>query len=408
MTANTLTVTEVLTRLNEAVLQAFPTPVWVKGEIVGLNRTTAGAAFFRLADSKLDDASLEVMVRGRIMNDLERQLATSGLGNLRDGIEVRARGTVSADRRRSTVRLHLLEIDPEFTAGRLALDRAEVLRRMGADGSLLANGRLHIPDVPLRIGLVTSRGSAAHADFIDQLRRSGFRFRIKTAHTSVQGEHAAASIAAALERLAEEPEIDMVVLVRGGGSKLDLAAFDTELVARTVAGMPVPVLTGLGHEIDRSVTDEASALTTKTPSAAGEWLVSRLKGFSDRLSTARQTIADEARALLARQEQVLSTVVSDIAGGALALRRQEDRLNTMRSDIATAARDRLERQSTTVTSLQEWFSAISVDGTLSRGFAIVTRDDDGTVVRSPEQVIPGDRLRVRTADGTVAVTVEDQ
>lgn len=403
----TLSVVDVLRQVSEAMVEAFPAPVWVKGEIIGLNRTTGGAVFLRLADSELPDASLEVMVRGRVMNDIERQLHSVGLGTLRDGIEIRARGTVSSDRRRSVVRLHLLEIDPEFTAGRLALDRAEILRKLTADGSLQANGALPVPDVPLRVGLVTSRGSAAHGDFCDQLRRSGFRFRIKTAHTTVQGETAPDRVVSALERLAGEP-IDVVVLVRGGGSKLDLAAFDTERVARAISKMPYPVLTGIGHEMDRSIADEAAAVATKTPSAAGEWLVGRVADFAARLERARHSISSEARSAIDRNRRTLATATSGIAGGAISLRRQRDQLEVLRSEIASVARGQITRQRDSLESYREWFDAVGVERTLARGFALVTDGAKGKVVRSASRLSPGDPLRVRFADGTVRVTVDPE
>ena len=253
MTDESLTVSEVITRLQQAVVEEFPSPVWVRGEVTGMRRTNRGAVFFRLADPDVTDVALEVAVRGRVMMEVDRMLSDAGLGSLRDGVEARVRGTLGVDAR-SVARLALLEVDPAFTAGRLALDRAEVIRKMTADGSLTANARLPLPLVPLGVGLVTSRGSAAHADFIDQLRRSGYRFRVKTVHTAVQGAEASRSIASAIGRL-ETESIDMIALIRGGGARLDLAVFDIEEVARAISTSRVPVITGLGHDIDRSVAD---------------------------------------------------------------------------------------------------------------------------------------------------------
>ncbi|HEX6285983.1 MAG TPA: exodeoxyribonuclease VII large subunit, partial [Acidimicrobiia bacterium] len=211
MTDQTFTVSQVLKGLQEAVVRAFPTPIWVRGEVTGLRRTSRGAVFFRLADSDASENALEVAARGRVMMEVDRLLTESGLGSFRDGIEARVNGTIGVDERGSRVRLSLLEVDPAFTAGRIALDRADVIRRMTVDGSLRANALLPIPMVPLQIGLVTSRGSAAHADFIDQLRQSSFRFRVKTAHSAVQGEHAAAALASAIERVGGN-DVDIVAV----------------------------------------------------------------------------------------------------------------------------------------------------------------------------------------------------
>lgn len=407
MTAEALTVGEVLRKLREVVVGGFPSPVWVRGEISGLRRTNRGAGFMRVADPGSPGSSLEATARGMVMSEVDRVLTEAGLGSLRDGVEVRMRGTIDLDQRGSTVRLSILEVDPAFTVGRLALDREAVLRRMATDGSLGANAAIPLPLVPLSVGLVTSRGSAAHGDFTDQLRRSQYRFRVRTAHARVQGDEAPAEIAAALGALANEP-VEIVAVVRGGGSKLDLAAFDAEVVARAVARMPVPVVTGIGHEMDRSVADEAAGLAEKTPSAAGEWLVSRVKDFADRLDVARHSIRAEAGASLRRQRQIVRTAASDISRSKETLLRQWDHLGVLRSDIAHAATRTLTQQRELIGTFREWFTAVDVDSTLRRGFAIVTRDDTKTVVKRVEDVGAGDRLMVRLVDGTVEVKVVEE
>jgi exodeoxyribonuclease VII large subunit len=407
MTDQSLSVSEVLKRAQQAIVVEFPGPIWVRGEVTGMRRTNRGAVFCRLADPDVPATSLDIAARGRVMMEVDRALDEAGLGSLRDGVAVRVKGTVGVDARSSVLRLSLLEVDPSFTAGRLAMDRADLLRRMRADGSLVANRLLPLPLVPLEIGLVTRRGSAAHADFIDQLRRSGYRFRVRTAHTSVQGESAADSIALAMRRITEEP-IDIVALVRGGGSALDLSVFDSEAVARALAKSPVPVITGIGHEVDRTVADDAAAVAEKTPSAAGEWLVARVGDYAGRIDIARHSIRSEATSALRRHRQLLRNAMADIGGSKATLRRQHDILDRLRSEISHASRATLERRQTVLESLEEWFSAIDVDNTLRRGFAIVTSLDGSTVIRSVGQVSPGDLLEVRLGDGTVRVVVDEQ
>lgn len=406
MSKESLTVSEVLSRAHQAVVTEFPAPLWVRGEVTGYRRTSGGAAFFRLADPDVDEAALDVAARGRVMAEADRMLGDAGLGGLRDGIEIRVKGTVGIAARNSVLRLSLLEIDPAFTAGRLAIDRAEVIKRMTADGSIAANGTLPIPLVPLRVGLVTSRGSAAHGDFTDQLRRSRYRFTVKTAHSTVQGEMAPDRVAAGLARVSQE-NVDVIALIRGGGSKLDLAGFDTETVARAVSQAPVPVITGIGHEMNRTVADEAAAIAEKTPSAAGEWLVTRVKDFADRIEGARTHIGREGRNALQRHRHLLRQAAGEISGGAKALRRQRDLLDRLGSDVATTSRRALANHHKMLDSLEEWFSAVDLESTLRRGFAIVTSESGETVIKSVGQVSSGDSLAVRLADGTVRVRVEE-
>ncbi len=401
----TLTVSELLGRIDEALARTVPGPLWVRGEISGFRRSARGAAFFRLVDPAADGQVVEVAARGRVMHDIDRRLEAAGVGAIREGIEVRIRAVLGLDRRRSTVRLSLLELDPEFIAGRLALDRQEVLRRLAAEGTLQANGRLPLPLVPLEVGLVTSRGSAAHADFLDQLRRSGYRFGVVTAQAAMQGEGASEGIEDALGRLARR-QVDVIAIVRGGGAKLDLAAFDSEKLGRAVARCPVPVVAGIGHETDRTVVDEAVAVSVKTPSAAGEWLVSRVGEYAGRIDTARRMIADEARAACRRAAGRLDRVAAQLGEARTSLARQRDGLRHLEVGIADGARRAVRDGASTVTAMEEMLAAIGVEPTLRRGFALVT-DADGGVVRSVRAVAPGDRLDLRLADGTATVLVEE-
>lgn len=401
--APTLSVSDLYGLVEQGLARSVPHPVWVRGEISGLRRTSRGALFFRLADDAVDGRVIEVAARGRIAIGVDRSLDAAGMGRLRDGIAVRLRATVGVDAGRSVLRLSLLEVDPAFTAGRLAVDREMVLSRMSADGSLAANRRRPLPLVPLRIGLVTSRGSAAHADLLDQLRRSGFRFAVRTAHAAMQGENAVPQICRAMTRLAEE-ELDVIVMVRGGGAKLDLAAFDSEEVGRAVAAAPVPVITGIGHETDRSVADEAAAVALKTPTAVGEWLTSRVSEYSERVHLARRLIAAEARTACEREAGRLRQSAALLGASRATLGRHRDRIEHLEASIARSARTALRRERERLSVSEDAIAGLGVDETLKRGFAVVT-GRDGRVVRSAADLSPGDSVRVRFADGEVMATV---
>lgn len=368
-----------------------------------MRRTPAGAVFFQLVDTEQDGQSLSVAARGRVMSDIERRLEETAIGRLRDGVEVRLTGTVEVDSARSQIRLSMLDLDPSFTAGRLATDRTEVLRRLAADGTIGLNGRLPIPLVPLNVGLVTSRGSAAHADFSAQLGRSGLRFRVSTVHASMQGDSSEASIIAGLERLAAEP-VDVVVLTRGGGSKLDLAGFDKEGVARAIAAMPVPVITGIGHEIDRSVADEVAALSLKTPTATAEWLTLRVGEYAGRIERASTAIAAEARASDRRAGDRLDGLAAITVSAGETINRQINQIGHLADGIRHHSRAVISSQRRGLDRVGDVLDALGLEATLRRGFAIVTTDD-GRAIRSTEAVVAGDELTVRVVDGTFSVTV---
>lgn len=401
----TLGVAELLNRLDEAVVSTFPGPVWVRGEVSGYRRTNRGAVFFRLVDVANADRSVEVGIRGRVMSDIDRALDAAKVGSLREGIEVRLMGTVRMRLERGSIQLSVVEIDPEFIAGKLALDREEILRRLAADGTLKRNGELPVPIVPLRIGLITSRGSAAHADFLNQLSRPGYRFRVKTVEAMMQGGGSPEFVERALARLRKE-DLDLVAIVRGGGSKLDLAAFDDERVGRAIGGMPFPVITGIGHEIDTSVADEAASIAMKTPTAAAEWIVARVTEYANRLEIARQAIRDQAKITLERVSSTLESSAASLAGSRSILERQRDLLGHLGADVADRSRTALTRHGRILESLTELVTTVGLEPTLKRGFAVVT-DTDERPIRSVAALEEGSRVHVMMADGTASMTVEE-
>lgn len=403
--APTLGVTELLSRLQTAVLGAFPAPVWVGGEVSGMRRTPRGAVFFDLVDPAESEKSVRVAARGMVMREVDLAFDRAGVGSIRAGIEVRISATVSVSDR-GFVTLSLLDVDPAFTLGKLALDREALLRKLAADGTLQANKALPMPLVPLRLGLVTSRGSAAHADFLDQLKRSGYRFRVRTAHASMQGEGAPQEIARAVERAAGAA-VDLVVLVRGGGAKLDLHAFDTEAVARAVAKSALPVVAGIGHEIDQSVVDQAAAVTVKTPTAAAEWVIGRVTEYAARTDRARDFIREQARSAYRDAGTTLGSIAAGVGSARRVVANEADRLDTMADGIRETARRGVVTRGKELDALAETLVAVGVEPTLRRGFGLVSRQDGSPVTRA-SQLAPGDRVRVRFADDSVAMRVEEE
>jgi len=402
----TLSVVELLSGVQTAVISAFPGPVWVRGEVSGFKRTNRGAGFFKLVDPEQPENSVEVAARGRVMAEIDHELNSVGVGSLRAGIEIRIEATVGVRRGSSLVQLSLLRVDPEFIAGRLAVDREEVLRRLKAEGLLDLNIRLPLPLVPLNVGLVTSRGSAAHADFLNHLSRPGYRFRVSTVEATMQGETSPEQVVRGLDRLSRE-RLDVVTLVRGGGSKLDLAAFDSEIVGRQIAAMPVPVVTGIGHETDRSIADEVAAVAEKTPTAAAGWLVARVAEYARRIDMARDAIRDESVKSIERTASNLNHLAAQLSGSREVLRRQQDQLDHLAVGVAERSREGLKHQSGLVESLGGLIATMGLEPTLRRGFAVVTRPD-GSPVRESGSLAVGDRVVVRMADGKVGMTVEER
>lgn len=296
----TLTVGELGLRLRQTLDAAFPAGVWVSGEIDGISRARSGHVYFDLVERRDDQpgsaptAAVPVVLFRDDRQRVNRMIKRYGNAmRMENGVQVRVQAMVDFYPPRGRLQLRMTSIDPAHTLGAIAARRAAVLARLAEEGLLGRNAESVLPAVPLRVGLVTSLGSAAHADVRKVLDASGFAFVVTEVDTAVQGAEAPAEIAAALAAAARRSEV--VVLARGGGSATDLAAFDHELVARAVATCPRPVITGIGHETDRSAADEAAHTACSTPTAAARAVVQRVGAGLDRLDEAAASIVRRAR-----------------------------------------------------------------------------------------------------------------
>jgi exodeoxyribonuclease VII large subunit len=406
-TEQTFAVGELVARVSRAVASAFPAELWVRGEVHGYRPPNqSGHVYFELSErnNRRGPAStLPVALFRTERLRIDRMLAEWPDFALADGIEVRIKGRVSYGY--GKVSLVMSAVDPVHTLGRLAADRLRVLRALAADGLVGANAARPMPLLPLRIGLVTSAGSAAYEDVLGELSASGIGFQVLVADARVQGNGAEASMLRALQALRRTP-CDVVLLVRGGGSRTDLVAFDGERLARAVAAMPVPVFAGVGHEIDSSVVDQVAALSFKTPTACAAAVVTRAREAIERAETAWVGVADRAdRALVDAERQLLSAASTISAERVEAtLRRADAGLDRSVARLRHASVGLLDRREARLDVAGAHVRAFDPRRALARGWTL-TRTADGRLVRSAADVSPGETLVTVVADGTVRSTV---
>ena len=421
-----LTVAEFYERVKRALARAFDGEVWVTGEIRGLNERR-GHHYIELADEGSEVVGrsaaqqLEVVCWAREWPPVAAALAQAGV-SLEVGRVVRVRGRVSVWEGGSKLRFTLTALDVEALLGGIAAARHRLLLALERDGLLEANAMLPVPLVPLRIGVVTSPGSEAHRDFVGQLARSGFAFDVLLEPSLVQGPEAPRQVAAALARLARAAP-DLVVVVRGGGARGDLAAFDSEDVARAIATAPFPVWTGIGHTGDRSVADEVAQRALITPTACGEAVVAAVAEYVDATMRRATTLASVARAQLDGARERLHAGAGALTRGARhQLDRRHDELVTRQSTATRAASAHVSRQlarlgaAATLLARSGERAAVSAEQQqqryaqvlraydpvrqLERGWSL-TRDSSGRLLRSASGVVPGTELVTRLADGEI-------
>jgi exodeoxyribonuclease VII large subunit len=427
----TYEVGELAAEIGRALGRAFPDEIWVKGQIRNLSRAQSGHVYFSLIDATAvgdsTAAQLPVTLFASDKDAVNRALVRAGAGRMDDGVEVRIRGRLQHFPTRGVVQLRMIWIDTDFTLGRLAAARAALLRRLKAAGHLERNRALPMPLLPLSVGLVTSLGSAAHADFIETLRASGWAFRVVEIDARVQGREAPESIVRSILTL--QDRVDVIAIVRGGGSALDLAAFDAEPVAVAIATSEVPVITGIGHEIDSTVAGEVAQIAAKTPTAAAQFLVDRISDAARRLDVAATEVGRHARRGLRSASRALDRRAAATAGASRlqmrAARGQLDRLSRQvaaasrltigrRAEVLDSVTDRIPpaaRRSTVAAierldAIESRVAAVDPRRLLARGWS-VTRDRDGSVVRTPAAVPAGSQLRTTVEAGEIISRVEE-
>ena len=438
MKRNILTPSE-LNREARLHLEAGFGRVWVEGEVSNLARPASGHRYFSLKDER-------AQLRCALFRGNARTLAVP----LENGQQVQALGRLSLYEPRGDYQLIVERVEP---AGEGPLRAAfEALRRQLESEGLFETGRKRpLPDWPLRIGVITSPSGAVIRDILNVLRRRWPLGAVRLYPVPVQGDDAPPAIVRALEAANEQAWAQVLVVGRGGGSLEDLWAFNTEAVARAVAGSALPVISAVGHETDHSISDYVADLRAPTPSAAAELLAPDVREIHQRLRRAlltldrhwhhhqqrrsqsldhlahrlaqqdpgrqldrhRQTLEGlEARLRVAAQRQ------PDALGERLAplvarLRRQASDILPERKHQLARRRERLRRWSAdaiprrrqVLQSLARTLHGVSPLPTLERGYAVVTDRDSGATLDSVALAQPGQDVDIRLVDGSLAARV---
>jgi exodeoxyribonuclease VII large subunit len=349
--------------------------IWVEGEVTEFRRQQGWqSVFFTLKDST-DGACLSVsMPRGRF-DGLRLDLA--------DGMTVHVFGRPELYEARGVFQLRALSIEP-LGLGAILAGLERLKRKLAAEGLFAPERKRPLPVLPRRIGVLTGNEAAAKRDFVTAVQTRFPATNLLVAQTYVQGQAAPAAIAATLQTLAREPEVDVIVLTRGGGSFEDLLPFSDERVVRAVAECVVPVVSAVGHEQDTPLCDHAADVRASTPTAAARLVVPDERELRERL--------DKARSALAR-------------GAGAALERARSSLTRDRERLDRAPALLVERKRAGLEGLAGRLQALSPQKTLARGYAIV-RTDNG-IVRSSAALESGSRVDVELAEGGFGARVEE-
>lgn len=434
-----LSVTELTRRIKGTLESSFP-DVWVQGEVTGLRVPSSGHMYFALKDAG-------AQVRAVFFRSGNRYLKFRP----EDGLEVTLRGRVTLYEQRGEYQLTVEYMEPKGL-GALQLAFIQLKERLEKEGLFDPARKRPLPEYPKRVGVVTSPTGAAVRDILDVLGRRAPGVHVVIAPASVQGESAPAEIAAAIAELNELGGLDVIIAGRGGGSMEDLAAFNTEAVARAIHASAIPVISAVGHETDVTIADFVADLRAATPSAAAELVAaseeetaSALRSLTSRLAYTTTNTLELARARLAsaargirdprRHIQERFQRVDDLV--ARLGQSATYNIRTLRESVRSSARSieymsparripqlresvdglalRLARGSVRLagqrrdrlSSSAARLSALAPLAPLARGFMLAYRMPEMGMLRGVSDVSPGDVIRLRAHDGELDCRVEN-
>lgn len=370
--------------------------VWVEGELSNFSIPASGHWYFSLKDADAQVRAVMFRAQNRLLGFVPES-----------GMRVVCRGRLSLYPQRGEVQLIVEGLEPRGVGG-LQLAFEQLKNRLADEGLFAAERKRPLPAFPRVIGVVTSATGAAIHDIIQVLRRRGAGVHLLLRPVRVQGEGAAEEIAAAIAELNRQGEAEVLIVGRGGGSLEDLWAFNEEPVARAIHGSKIPVISAVGHEVDHTIADFVADLRAPTPSAAAE-MVARgrleLEGHLDhlvmRLATQMRRRVDFGRERLNGLHRRLRSPRESLA---LARQRQAE----LARRLSQAMERRLKERAWRLSTLAERLDDLSPLRTLGRGYAIVTRAGAGAgVVRDAATLTPGERVRLRFAQGQAAARIEE-
>jgi exodeoxyribonuclease VII large subunit len=399
-TAPHWTVTE-LTRYLRQVLEADSAlqDVWVQGEISNFSRPSSGHLYFTLKDS---GSSLRCVVWKTDASRLRM--------SLQDGVAVEAHGAISVYEVGGQYQLYVNLIKP-VGEGALYQEFLRLKALLEAEGLFDPSHKRPIPEMPRRIGIITSPTGAALRDMLNTLRRRLPLAEVVLAPSPVQGDEAPARLVVALNNLNDAAKPDVILIARGGGSMEDLWAFNDERVVRTVAKSRTPVISGVGHETDFTLTDFAADLRAPTPTAAAELATPiTIDDLKYTIRQAEDRLIETVQSILERLRHNLGSIDLHLRQFSPVRRLQTDRqrLDDTNHRMETAIRHRLELSLLQVRAMDQRLTALSPLEVLKRGYAVVNRSKDGKLVHSVNLVKRGDGLRIRVTDGTINANVKDK
>ena len=403
-----------LFELNEHIRRAlalnFPDAVWIRAE-VGQLKESRGHFYFNLVQKSEETDELiarsDAVLWGRKFKSLARQHGSLINDLLQEGLELLLKVQVEFHESFG-FKLMVEDIDPNFTLGKLAIERQKVLGKLKKKRLLEKNSLLTTPTVLQRIAVLSNSTAAGYHDFINQIQSNkyGHDYELELFPIALQGAKVESEILEKFEIIkSRKKEFDCVVIIRGGGSKIDLAAFDSFEIGKTIANFKLPVFTGIGHEIDEGIADYVAHTALKTPTAVAEFIISHNAYFEEQLMRNWLQIREINTQILREAKLQLESIHQNIKHLSLEnIRNQNRMIDYMEQEIPRAAKGVLKTEKSKVDNIEKLCKTLSPEQILKRGYSITTKK--GKVIKNPKDLKKGDVVKTILKKGTVESKVE--
>ncbi len=399
-TASIFSVTQISRYLKELMdTDEILQDVWIRGEISGCRTYPSGHCYFTLKDA---EAQLPCVF-------FKNARLRSSTPELRDGMAIAANGRISLYERDGKMQLYVENVEL-FGDGALFLRFEQLKARLADEGLFDESRKRPLPSSPSIVGIVTSPEAAALRDMLRVLRTRFPLAQVILYPTLVQGIEAPTAIAHALDALNAHGKAEVIILGRGGGSIEDLWAFNEEVVARAIARSRIPVISGVGHETDFTIADLVADYRASTPTAAAAAAVPDMNEWREKLLEFEEELAESIETYLIDQRELLGRIKRDLVR--LNPQYQLERLQQRLDDTSALLQARMEHilslRMERLRGIALRLHSLSPLLTIARGFAVVRRDSDHSLVTKTQQVHPGDELTIQVTDGHIHAQVNKQ
>tara|TARA_B100000519_G_scaffold787_1_gene797 strand:- start:2734 stop:3951 length:1218 start_codon:yes stop_codon:yes gene_type:complete len=383
-----LTVSDIITHLNHLLsVDEITSDLCIIGEVSRVSTASSGHSYFTIKDS---DSSLDcALFRGGV-----------GSEHIQQGSEILVFGKVSIYGKSGRLQVIANLIQPSGT-GLLQAKFEEMKTRLEKEGLFDVSRKRNLPKFPRVIGVVTSEDAAAWEDIKTTITNRFPKVEIHLSHSLVQGDAAPQQISEAIDLLNNYSEVDVIIVGRGGGSVEDLWAFNEEIVARAIFSSKIPVVTGIGHETDFSISDMVADFSASTPTAAAVSVVPDLLEINQQILNFKRRFNHNLSLELEKHKNSLSLKINTINQLSPDFDYYKFRIDESMIKIDTLFSDQLRNITERIQRFEEKLSDLSPSNTISRGYSIVQNKKNGNIIKSKDDVEPGDKFSIQVSDGII-------